>query len=71
MISIENWMNDKASAARLFDEDNLIVNTYVHNKMTKLKRDSGFDDLMIDTVEQGLRNDHWEGFIYIMHWNNS
>lgn len=68
MISIEKWLSDKSKFAPLFCEENLIVKTYVHNKMMKLKRNPKFDELMIETVEKGLRSEDWEGIIYLMHW---
>ena len=68
MISLKDWLADKTKTAPLFHEQNLIVETFPHSSKTKLKRSKEFDELMIVTVENGLLDDDWEGFIYIMHW---
>lgn len=73
MNILEAWLerNIGGNTAPLFAERSLVVETFTHNSMRKLKRSSEFDELMISTVEEGLLKESWEGFIYVMHWLRS
>jgi hypothetical protein len=73
MSILKEWLkrNVTSNTAPLFAERDLVAETFMHNSMTKLKRSNEFDELMINTVEDGLQKESWEGFIYIMHWLRS
>jgi hypothetical protein len=70
MNILEEWLesNIGGNTAPLFAERDLVVETFMHNSMRKLKRSDEFDALMIRTVEEGFQKETWEGFIYVMHW---
>jgi hypothetical protein len=73
MTKLEAWLarHRCGNTAPLFAEHHLMVETFSHNAMRKLKRSDAFDALMIRTVEEGLQNASWEGFLYLMHWLRS
>ena len=70
MNLLDHWLKNHilSNTAPLFDTRDMEVKIFLHNSMKKLKRCSKFDELMINTVEDGLDKDSWEGFIYIMYW---
>ena len=50
------WLNSQPKkTAPLFDEDDLVVKTFIHNNMRKLRRHPEFDNMIIETVENGLQ----------------
>ena len=66
---IAPWLQSVgATSTLLFDTDGLIPRTIERGNMRKLKRNSQFDASIIGLVESGLRDDRWEGLIYIMHF---
>ena len=72
-----NWFkNTPHKTSPLFETQGLEVITFdKHRKdgsiMRKLKRSTMFELSMIDIVENGIKNKEWEGFIYIMHFDEN
>jgi hypothetical protein len=70
MNMLEKWFSeyDYFRNAPLFLEEDLIVKVFMKGSLKKLNRHPDFDNLMINIVEEGLTQESWEGFTYIMHW---
>lgn len=73
MSLLDDWLNVHArrNSVPLLREEDGVVSTIVRNGMRKLERHPAFTDLMIRTVEEGLRSDTWCGLVYVMHWNRA
>ena len=67
-MRLETWLAANKKTAPLFLDDNLVVRTFVQGSLKKLRRHPEFDNLIIETVEEGFLNDSWEGLIYVMHF---
>jgi hypothetical protein len=66
---IINWLQSVgAVTAPLFDSDGLEPRVFLRGGMRKLKRHPDFDDALIKVVEDGLEQESWQGFIYVMHF---
>ena len=57
-----------ASSAPLFAEEDGRVLVLPREEKRLLQRHPDFEALMIRTVEDGLKQDDWLGFVYVMHW---
>lgn len=70
MSLLDQWLETyvRNNSAPLLKEENGIVSTITRGGMRKLERHPKFTELMVRTVEEGLQDDAWCGFVYVMHW---
>jgi hypothetical protein len=71
VASLQTWLaqNLEGCTAPLFEAAGLVVTTFDYQGRKTLRRHRDFERLMIEKVEQGLRQTSWQGFVYVMHWS--
>lgn len=72
MTCWKEWLKNQKSiyTVPLFSEKELLVETFKYGCRKLLKRSEKFDECVINIVENGLENEDWKGFIYIMNWDH-
>ncbi|AFZ69385.1 hypothetical protein [Deinococcus peraridilitoris] len=73
MTTLQAWLDNfpNLRVAPLFEVDGLTVRTHPRGSTGErrvLTRSAEFDSAMIDLVEAGLKDDRWQGLVYLMGW---